>query len=72
MIQSLLKWGEFWEYLPIFFRDVGCFSKYIKGFGIPGPPFQGSTNVFNVGNSWDSWSVRSITMPLIGLFSDVS
>ena len=27
------------------FRDVGYFSKYLKGYGILGPPFQGLNSV---------------------------
>ena len=30
VIQSFLKCVEFWGYFPIFFRDMGYFSSYLK------------------------------------------
>ena len=42
MIQSFLKWGEFGDICPFLFRDMGYFSHYLKGYGIPGTPLPGS------------------------------
>ena len=42
MIQSFLKWDEFWGYRPFPFRDMGYFSKYFNGYGVPGTPTMAS------------------------------
>ena len=41
VIQSFLKLGEFWGYLPIF-GDMGFFSDIFKGYGIPETPSRAS------------------------------
>ena len=47
MIQSFLKWGEFWEYLLISFKVYGILFKYIKGYGrgYLAPLFRGISDV---------------------------
>ena len=37
-IQGFLNFGDICH---IYFRDMGYFPKYLKGYGILGPPFQG-------------------------------
>ena len=43
MIQSFLNWVNFGDICQFLFRDTGYFSKYLKGYGIPGTPFKGLT-----------------------------
>ena len=31
---------------PFLFRDMGYFSKYLKGYGIPGTPFLGLDAIY--------------------------
>ena len=44
-IQSLLKWVNLGDICPFLFRDMGYFSNDLKGYGVPGTPFQGLVNL---------------------------
>ena len=46
VIQSFLKWGEFWGYLPIFFKGLGILFKIFKGIWDTWDPPTGPHNYY--------------------------
>ena len=41
VMQSFLNLGDFGDICQFHFRDMGYFSKCLKGYGIPGNPLPG-------------------------------